>query len=79
MFATSGELGVTLSRSFTGQMPGVMGADLAEIDLARFLRDRHIGTPSSTVASYHFTEDGRGNRRAAWTPRRFTQSGAVLF
>ncbi len=37
-----------MSRSFTGQMPGVIGADLAEIDLARFLRDQHI-TPTSTA------------------------------
>jgi adenylate cyclase len=55
MFATSGELGVTLSRSFTGQMPGVMGADLAEIDLARFLRDQQI-TPTSTA--FIFTKAG---------------------
>ena len=48
IFATSGEPGLTLSRSFTGQMPGVIGADLAEIDLARFLRDQHI-TPTSTA------------------------------
>ena len=55
MFATSGELGVTLSRSFTGQMPGVMGVDLAEIDLARFLRDQQI-TPTSTA--FIFTKAG---------------------
>ena len=55
MFATSGELGVTLIRSFTGQMPGVMGADLAEIDLARFLRDQQI-TPTSTA--FIFTKAG---------------------
>jgi adenylate cyclase len=55
MFATSGELGVTLSRSFTGQIPGVMGADLAEIDLARFLRDQQI-TPTSTA--FIFTKAG---------------------
>lgn len=55
MFATSSELGVTLSRSFTGQMPGVMGADLAEIDLARFLRDQQI-TPTSTA--FIFTKAG---------------------
>jgi adenylate cyclase len=55
MFATSGELGVTLSRGFTGQMPGVMGADLAEIDLARFLRDQQI-TPTSTA--FIFTKAG---------------------
>jgi adenylate cyclase len=55
VFATSGELGVTLSRSFTGPMPGVMGADLAEIDLARFLRDQHL-TPTSTA--FIFTKTG---------------------
>ena len=55
MFATSGEPGVTLSRSFTGQMPGVMGVDLAEIDLARFLRDQQI-TPTSTA--FIFTKAG---------------------
>ena len=55
VFATSGELGVTLSRSFTGQIPGVMGADLAEIDLARFLRDQQI-TPTSTA--FIFTKPG---------------------
>ncbi|HEX4616642.1 MAG TPA: hypothetical protein VH230_12090 [Stellaceae bacterium] len=55
IFATSGEPGVTLSRSFTGQIPGVMGADLAEIDLARFLRDQQI-TPTSTA--FIFTKAG---------------------
>ena len=55
IFATSGEPGVTLSRGFTGQVPGVMGADLAEIDLARFLRDQQI-TPSSTA--FIFTKAG---------------------
>jgi adenylate cyclase len=51
IFATSGEPGGTLSRSFTGPMPGVMGADLAEIDLARFLRDQQI-TPTSTAVIF---------------------------
>ncbi len=55
IFATSGEPGVTLSRSFTGQVPGVMGADLATSDLARFLRDQHI-TPTSTA--FIFTKAG---------------------
>jgi adenylate cyclase len=55
IFATSGEPGVTLSRSFTGPMPGVMGADLAEIDLARFLRDQQI-TPTGTA--FIFTRGG---------------------
>jgi len=55
IFATSGEAGFTLSRSFTGQAAGVMGADLAAGDLARFLRDQHI-TPSSTA--FIFTKTG---------------------
>ena len=41
IFATSGEAGFTLSRSFTGPPAGVIGADLAAADLARFLRDQH--------------------------------------
>jgi adenylate cyclase len=48
IFSSSGEPGFTLSRSFKGSPSGVMGADLAAIDLARFLRDQHI-TPSSTA------------------------------
>ncbi len=55
IFATSGEPGFTLSHSFTGQTPGVVGADLAAIDLARFLRDQHI-TPTSTA--FIFTKAG---------------------
>jgi adenylate cyclase len=55
IFATSGEAGFTLSRSFPGPRAGVMGADLAAIDLARFLRDQHI-TSSSTV--FVFTKAG---------------------
>jgi adenylate cyclase len=55
IFATSGQPGFTLSRSFTGQMPGVLGADLAAIDLGRFLRDQHI-TPTSTA--FIFTKTG---------------------
>jgi adenylate cyclase len=55
IFATSGEAGFTLSRSFTGGTSGVMGADLAAIDLARFLRDQHI-TPTSTA--FIFTKTG---------------------
>jgi adenylate cyclase len=50
IFATSGEPGFTLSRSFNGPTPGVMGADLAAIDLARFLRDQRI-TATSTASS----------------------------
>jgi len=55
IFATSGEAGFTLSRSFPGPPAGVMGADLAAVDLARFLREQHI-TPSSTV--FIFTKAG---------------------
>jgi len=55
IFATSGEPGFTLSRSFEGQAPGVIGADLTAADLARFLRDQRI-TPSSTA--FIFTKTG---------------------
>ena len=55
IFATSGEPGFTLSRSFVGQAPGVIGADLTAADLARFLRDQRI-TPSSTA--FIFTKTG---------------------
>jgi hypothetical protein len=55
IFATSGEAGFTLSRSFTGPPAGVIGADLAASDLARFLRDQHI-TPNSTA--FIFTKTG---------------------
>jgi adenylate cyclase len=55
IFATSGEAGFTLSRSFTGPPEGVIGADLAANDLARFLRDQRI-TPSSTA--FIFTKTG---------------------
>jgi adenylate cyclase len=55
IFASSGEAGFTLSRSFRGQTPGVIGADLAAIDLARFLRDQRI-TPTSTA--FIFTKTG---------------------
>ena len=55
IFASSGEPGFTLSRSFTGEPAGVMGVDLAASDLARFLRDQHI-TPSSTA--FIFTKTG---------------------
>ncbi len=55
VFASSGELGFTLSRSFKGPTPGVMGADLATIDLVNFLRDQRI-TRGSTA--FIFTKDG---------------------
>jgi len=55
IFASSGEAGFTLSRSFKGATPGVMGADLAAVDLANFLREQRI-TPSSTA--FIFTKAG---------------------
>ncbi len=55
IFASSGEPGFTLSRGFKGPTPGVMGADLASIDLAYFLQDQRI-TPTS--AAFIFTKAG---------------------
>jgi adenylate cyclase len=55
IFASSGEPGFTLSRSFNGPTPGVIGADLAAIDLADFLRGQKI-TESSTA--FIFTGKG---------------------
>ncbi len=55
IFASNGEPGFTLSRSFKGPMPGVMGADLAAVDLANFLREQRI-TPGSTA--FIFTKAG---------------------
>jgi adenylate cyclase len=55
MFASSGEPGFTLSRGFGGPTPGVMGADLAAVDLANFLRQQRI-TPGSTA--FIFTKTG---------------------
>jgi adenylate cyclase len=55
IFATSGEPGFTLSRSFKGATPGVMGADLAAIDLAHYLRDQRI---TATRTAFIFTKTG---------------------
>jgi adenylate cyclase len=55
IFATSGEPGFTLSRSFKGPTPGVMGADLAAVDLAHYLRDQRI---TETSAAFIFTKTG---------------------
>jgi adenylate cyclase len=55
MFASSGEAGFTLSRRFGGPTPGVMGADLAAVDLANFLGKQRI-TPGSTA--FIFTKAG---------------------
>jgi hypothetical protein len=53
IFAPSGEPGFTLSHRFNGDAPGVMGADLAAIDLARFLRDQQI---TATSTAFIFTK-----------------------
>ncbi len=55
IFATSGEPGFTLSRSFKGATPGVMGTDLAAIDLAHYLRDQRI---TATSTAFIFTKTG---------------------
>ncbi len=55
IFATSGEPGFTLSRSFGGATPGVMGADLAAVDLALFLRSQQI---TATSTAFIFTTTG---------------------
>jgi adenylate cyclase len=55
VFASNGESGFTLSRSFKGPTPGVMGADLAAVDLANFLKQQRI-TPGSTA--FIFTKAG---------------------
>jgi hypothetical protein len=55
VFASSGELGFTLSHGFEGATPGVIGADFAVVDLASFLRGQKI-TPNSTA--FIFTESG---------------------
>jgi hypothetical protein len=55
IFASSGEPGFTVSRSFAGATPGVMGADLAAKDLSEFLREQQL-TPSSLA--FIFNKDG---------------------
>jgi adenylate cyclase len=55
LFFSSGEPGFTLSRRFGGSTPGVMGADLAAIDLAAFVSSQKI-TANSTA--FIFTERG---------------------
>ncbi len=55
IFASSGEPGFTLSRSFKGPTPGVMGADLAAVDLADFLREQRITRGS---IAFIFTKNG---------------------
>ncbi len=56
IFASSGEPGFTLSRAFAGPTPGVMGADLATVDLANFLREQRI-TPGSTAFIFTRTSE----------------------
>ncbi|MGA8759846.1 MAG: cache domain-containing protein [Stellaceae bacterium] len=55
VFASNGEPGFTLSRSFGGPTPGVMGADLAVVDLANFLSEQKI---TSTSQAFIFTKAG---------------------
>ena len=55
IFASSGEPGFTLSRSFEGATSGVIGADLAAVDLAEFLRAQKL-TAGSTA--FIFTGSG---------------------
>jgi adenylate cyclase len=55
VFASSGEPGFTLSRSFKGATPGVIGADLAAVDLADFLGQQRI-TPGTLA--FIFTKAG---------------------
>ena len=55
VFASSGEPGFTLSRRFGGPTPGVIGADLAAVDLADFLRRQRV-TQGSTA--FIFTKAG---------------------
>ena len=59
VFASSGDPGFTLSRSFAGTaggaVGGVMGADLAAIDLARFLSEQSI---TRTSTAFIFTKTG---------------------
>jgi adenylate cyclase len=56
IFASSGEPGFTLSRSFAGPIAGVIGADLAAVDLGRFLREQRI-TPTSTLFIFTKTSE----------------------
>ena len=55
VFASCGDSGFTLSRSFAGSPGGVMGADLAAIDLARFLTEQNI---TKTSKAFIFTKSG---------------------
>ena len=55
IFASSGEPGFTLRRGFKGPTPGVMGADLAAVDLAHYLRDQRI---TATSTAFIFTKTG---------------------
>jgi adenylate cyclase len=55
VFASSNSPGVTLSRSFTETVAGVIGADLSMIDLAQYLREQSI---TETSISFIFTTTG---------------------
>jgi len=67
IFATSGEPGLTLSRRFKGETPGVIGADLAAVDLSHFLRDQRI-TPDSTA--FIFAKMGEVIAPSGWNAAR---------
>ncbi len=51
IFASNGEPGFTLSRRFGGPTPGVMGADLAAVDLANFLRESSESPRAARLSS----------------------------
>ena len=55
VFSSSGDSGITLSRSFAGSPGGVMGTDLAAVDLARFLSEQDI---TKTSTAFIFTKTG---------------------
>src|ERR1700722_9171981 len=55
MFASSQQVGVTLSSAIQGRAPGVFGADLAIGELARFL-----GAQAVTASSRVFVFNGDG-------------------
>jgi adenylate cyclase len=65
VFASSGEPGFTLSRRFEGPTPGVMGADLAAVDLADFLGSQKI-TPDSRA--FLFTGSGEAVAVPGYAP-----------
>jgi adenylate cyclase len=65
IFASSGEPGFTLSRRFEGPTPGVMGADLAAVDLAGFLGSQKITADSR---AFIFTDSGEAVAVPGYAP-----------